>query len=373
MSPLRVAIVIGTRPDAIKMAPVVQALRRRPDRFDTRVVATAQHREMLDQVLGVFGIEPDVDLDLMQAGQGLAELTARLLENLERLWRRLIPDVVLVQGDTTSSFAAALAAYYQKVPVGHVEAGLRSRNKYAPFPEEINRRLIGGIAELHFAPTDSARQHLLGEGVEDSRILVTGNTSIDALLHTVDWIRATGFRPESLNPAVFEGNKLVLVTAHRRESFGEGLQRICQALRMIGQSRPDAAVVYPVHPNPNVDQPVRASLADVRNIHLTAPLDYRTFIYTMARADVVLTDSGGVQEEAPSLHRPVLVLREVTERTEAIDAGCAELVGTDAARIVDRTLQLLDQPPTMPQTENPFGDGQAGERIARALLAWSRA
>ena len=372
MKKRKIALIIGTRPEAIKMAPVVLELRRHPDLFDAVVVATAQHRQMLDQVLEVFGIAPDVDLDLMQEGQGLGELTARLVSALESLWRTLAPDLVLVQGDTTSSFVAALAAYYRQIPVGHIEAGLRSHDKYAPFPEEINRRLIGALAELHFAPTEPARQNLLREGVAGERIVVTGNTSVDALLSTLQWIRATGFSPESLNYSLLDGKKLVLVTAHRRESFGEGLARICEALGEIGRRRPDAAVVYPVHPNPNVQQPVQASLGGIANVHLTRPLDYRTFVYMMARADVILTDSGGIQEEAPSLSKPVLVLREVTERTEAIETGVAELVGTETARIVDRTLALLDHSEERAPRPNPFGDGKAGERIVRAILEWIR-
>ncbi len=349
------------------MAPVIVALQREPQRFVTQVVATAQHREMLDHVLDVFGITPDVDLNLMRAGQQLGDLTAKLVVELETLWQQRRPDLVLVQGDTTSSFAAALVAYYRKITLGHVEAGLRSGRKYAPFPEEMNRRLVGALADMHFAPTERARQHLLAEGVADRQITVTGNTGVDALLLTLERIRTTGFIPSEPCLASLDGRPMILVTAHRRESFGEGLQNICEALRTITRVRPDATLIYPVHPNPSVAGPVRERLDGIANIHLTAPLDYPTFVYAMARADLILTDSGGVQEEAPSLGKPVLVMREVTERTEAVDLGVAELVGTSPDRIVSRTLDLLNQPPASRPSTNPFGDGRAGERIVRTI------
>lgn len=364
----KAALVIGTRPEAIKMAPVVFAFRRHRDEFETQVVATAQHRELLDQVLGVFQITPDVDLDLMQEAQGLGDLTARLLMNLESLWRRTAPDVVVVQGDTTSSFAAALAAYYLKVPIGHVEAGLRSKDKHAPFPEEMNRRMVDALADYCFAPTEQSRTNLLAEGISDGRITVTGNTGIDALLWMQDHIQKIGFVPAQLHPVLDEGKKVVLVTAHRRESFGDGVQNICEAVKRISRSRPEVAIVYAVHPNPNVRGPVNEQLGGISNVYLMPPLDYATFVYAMARAQVILTDSGGIQEEVPSLGKPVLVMRKVTERSEAIDQGMAELVGTEVSRIVSRTLELLDHPPEMFSRANPFGDGHAGERIVQTLL-----
>lgn len=350
------------------MAPVVLELQRHRDRFETMVVATAQHRDMLDRVLETFGIKPDVDLDLMRENQELADLTARLLTSLEALWHRTLPDVVLVQGDTTSSFAAGLAAYYLKIPIGHIEAGLRTRDKYAPFPEEMNRRLVDAMADYHFAPTELSRKNLLSEGIPDDRIYVTGNTGIDALLLTLERIRVTGFVPAELDPAVFGRKKLILVTAHRRESFGDGFVSICTALKTLARSCPDAAIIYPVHPNPNVKGPVLDYLDGIANIHLTVPLDYQTFVYVMARADVILTDSGGIQEEAPSLRKPVLVMRDATERTEAVEAGVAELVGTETSRIVQRTVEILARPKALHSRNNPFGDGHAAERIVRIIL-----
>ncbi|MDP3703007.1 MAG: UDP-N-acetylglucosamine 2-epimerase (non-hydrolyzing) [Candidatus Omnitrophota bacterium] len=369
MTPRMIAIVIGTRPEAIKMAPVVLAFQKRRDRFNTRVVVTAQHREMLDEVLQLFGIEPDVDLDLMREGQGLPDLTARLLTDLAALWRRDRPDVVLVQGDTTSSFAAALAAFYAKVPIGHVEAGLRTHDNAAPFPEEINRRLIDTMADDYFAPTPEARENLLREGVRPHQIVITGNTGIDALLSMQERIHASGFTPAEPSPAALTGKKLVLVTAHRRESFGAGLRNICMGLKAIARECAEVAIVYPVHPNPQVQAPVRALLEGVANIHLTAPLDYQSFVYLMSRANLILTDSGGIQEEAPSLRKPVLVMREATERMEAVAMGVAELVGTEPSRIVERTRALLARPAVSGNGDNPFGDGHAAERIVQAVEA----
>lgn len=368
MKPVKVAIVMGTRPEAIKMSPVVSALRLRPDSFEATVVATGQHKEMLAQVLDIFDIKPDVDLDVMRADQGLAELTVRLLTSLDRLWRETPPDIVLVQGDTTSSFAASLAAYYLKLPIGHVEAGLRTRDKYAPFPEEMNRRLVDALADLYFAPTEKARQSLLAEGAPPEDIFVTGNTGIDALLHTLERIQATRFVPPDLNPAMRDYKKLVLITAHRRESFGDGFINICDALHGLARRFPGAAFVYPVHPNPNVQKPVRDRLAGIANMFLIEPLEYRTFVYLMGRANVILTDSGGIQEEAPSLGKPVLVMRGATERMEAVEAGVAELVGTDLERIVERTAEALERPVRISPGANPFGDGRAAERIARIIL-----
>mgnify|MGYP001619708311 CR=1 FL=1 len=368
MEPRTIAMVMGTRPDAIKMAPVALECRQYPDQLKSMIVLTAQHRQMLDQVLDVFELVPDVDLDLMRENQRLGDLTARLLTALDALWQRARPDLVLVQGDTTSSMAAALAAYYLKIPIGHVEAGLRTQEKYAPFPEEMNRRLIAALADVHFAPTPTARENLVREGIADPSIHVTGNTGIDALLHTVAWIRRTGFIPQELDSAIFDYGHLVLVTAHRRESFGEGVRGICEGLKAVARARPDAAIVYPVHPNPNVQAPVHAALRDVPNIYLTTPLAYRSFVYVMGRADVILTDSGGIQEEAPSLGKPVLVMRQATERVEAVDAGVSELIGTDAVRIAERTLAILEQPKPLVAGANPFGDGRAAERIIQVML-----
>lgn len=351
------------------MAPILMELRRRASEFGTMVVVTAQHRDMLDQVLDIFDIEPDVDLNLMTAGQTLGNLTARLLTHLEDFWLRDRPDIILVQGDTTSSFVAGLVAYYLKVTLGHVEAGLRTQDKFAPFPEEMNRRLVDAMADYHFAPTDESRKNLLSERVPSDRIYVTGNTGIDALLLTLERNRQTGFAPKGLDPAIFQREKLILVTAHRRESFGERLLDICAALKEIARSCPDAAIVYPVHRNPNVRGPVLSLLEGLANIHLVDPLDYQTFVYMMARADVILTDSGGIQEEAPSLGVPVLIMRDATERVEAVQAGVAELVGTSTERIVQRTLGLIRHPKPLRTGANPFGDGRAAERIVQALAA----
>jgi len=358
---------MGTRPEAIKMAPVVLELHRRHAEFDPLVVATAQHRGMLDQVLTLFDITPDVDLDVMREGQGLGDLTARLLTMLQDLWERTRPDVVLVQGDTTSSFVGSLTAYYAHIPIGHIEAGLRTHNKYAPFPEEMNRHLIDAMADLCFAPTQASRANLIAERVPEARVYVTGNTGIDALLLTVERNRAHGFTPQGVTAEVFERTKLVLVTGHRRESFGDGFTNICDALSGLARARPDVSIVYPVHPNPNVQGPVTERLAGVPNVHLIAPLDYQTFVYVMNRSDLIITDSGGVQEEAPSLNKPVLVMRAATERNEAIEAGIAELVGTDTSRIVTRALHLLETPRSIDASENPFGDGHASQRIVSIL------
>lgn len=350
------------------MAPVVLQFLAHRDHFDTEVVVTAQHRQILDPVLELFGIKPHVDLDLMKENQGLADLTARLLTNLERLWHQAPPDLVLVQGDTTSSFTAGLAAYYLKVPIGHVEAGLRTRDKYAPFPEEMNRRFIDEMADYHFAPTEESRKNLLREAVPEGQIYVTGNTGIDALLLTLEQLRATGFVPPNVEPAVFSYKKLILVTAHRRESFGNALVNICAGVRAIARAYPDAAIVYPVHPNPNVKGPVYDHLQGSANIYLTGPLEYKTFVYMMARADVILTDSGGIQEEAPSLGKPVLVMRDATERIEAVESGVATLVGTEPSQIIERTVEVLEHPKALRPGNNPFGDGHASERIVRAIL-----
>lgn len=368
----RIGVVFGTRPEAIKLAPVVKALRQ-TGTFEVRVCVTAQHRQMLDQVLALFAIAPDVDLDLMQPGQDLTDLTARVLVGMRGVLQDWRPDLLLVQGDTTTTLAASLAAHYEKIAVGHVEAGLRTGNLYAPWPEEMNRRLTTVLAALHFPPTPWARDNLLREGVAAEVVQVTGNTVIDALLEVVarlasDGALRTGLERQFgfLNPV----RRLVLVTGHRRESFGPGFEQICQALRALGE-REDIEIVYPVHLNPNVQEPVRRILGACANVHLIEPLDYLPFVYLMSRAYLIVTDSGGIQEEAPSLGKPVLVMRDTTERPEAVEAGTAKLVGTDRGRIVAEATRLLEDAAAyraMAQAHNPYGDGKAAERIAAFIV-----
>jgi UDP-N-acetylglucosamine 2-epimerase (non-hydrolysing) len=370
---IKTLIIMGTRPEAIKMAPVVRELARRPGQFLVRVCATAQHREMLDQVLRIFDIVPDVDLALMQPGQTPTQVAARVFEKLEPVLLAERPDWVLVQGDTTTVLAAAIAAHYHRVRVGHVESGLRSYDRANPFPEEMNRTLADHASDLHFVPTDQARQNLLREGFRDATIRVTGNTVIDALLHVV----ARPFEPNEDDLAMVRDDprRVVLVTAHRRENFGAPLESICDALRTLA-GRGDVRIVYPVHLNPNVWSPVHAALAGVPGVTLLAPVDYRTLVWLLQRSTLVLTDSGGIQEEAPSLGKPVLVLREVTERPEGVEAGTARVVGTDAARIVDEANRLLDDAAAyeaMARAVNPYGDGHAAARIADALMEWNDA
>lgn len=361
-SRVRILCTVGTRPEAIKMAPVVQALRREPW-ADVRVLATAQHREMLDQVLRLFDIDPDVDLDLMRPDQSLPELTARLITALDHTLASESPDIVLAQGDTTTVMAASLACFYRRVPFGHVEAGLRTWDYDNPFPEEMNRVVAGRLARWHFAPTVGARANLLREGTPDERIFVTGNTVIDALLQVAAREIPLGV---DLDPA----RRLVLVTAHRRESFGAPFEDLCRAIRAIADRNPDVEVLYPVHPNPNVRRTVGRVLGDHPRIRLTEPLDYGPFVMAMKRAYLVLTDSGGVQEEAPALARPVLVMRVETERPEAVQAGVVRLVGTDFTAITTEAQRLLDDPHAyraMARGISPYGDGQAAGRIVAAL------
>jgi UDP-N-acetylglucosamine 2-epimerase (non-hydrolysing) len=371
MAQPRVLTIFGTRPEAIKMAPVVQALAKSAD-FRSLVCITAQHREMLDQVLDLFNIKPDIDLNLMRPGQDLAELTTAILSGVQRAIAEAKPDFVLVHGDTTTTMAASIAAYYARVPVGHVEAGLRTGNIYAPFPEEVNRKVAGVIASLHFAPTERARERLLAEAVPSKSIHVTGNTVIDALMSVsarIDRDPALRAELDARIPALDARRKIVLVTGHRRESFGSGFENICGALAVIAK-RDDVQIVYPVHLNPNVQEPVRRILGLRSNVHLCEPLDYLAFVRLMGRADIILTDSGGIQEEAPSLKKPVLVMREVTERPEAVEAGTVRLVGTDEALIVSETMRLLDDPEAraaMTMAQNPYGDGFAAPRIVKAL------
>jgi len=364
---IRVLSVFGTRPEAIKMAPVVRALQGAPDRFESIICVSAQHRAMLDQVLRVFGLQADYDLDLMTAAQSPAEVTARVLERLPPLLRQIRPDVLLVQGDTMTSFAAAFAAYLERIPSGHVEAGLRTGNRYQPFPEEMNRVLTARLASIHFAPTTQARTALLSEGVPPADVHLTGNTVIDALLQTVQ--PNYSFRSPQL-ASLDPGRRLVLVTTHRRESFGAPLQATCAAIRELAGRHPDLQFVLPVHPNPQVKQTVERLLCDLPGMFLIEPVDYLEFVHLMNRAYLVLTDSGGVQEEAPSLGKPVLVLREVTERPEGVEAGTAVIVGTDRDRIVKVAGELLTSRQAyerMANAVNPYGDGQASGRIVSAL------
>ena len=366
----KVLIIVGTRPEAIKLAPVIMQLERRSDRFVSRVCATAQHREMLDQALAPFDIKPDHDLNIMVPGQSLAQVTACAVAGLERVIVEEQPDIVLVQGDTTTAFCGALASYYHQVKVGHVEAGLRTGNKYAPFPEEINRRLISQLADYHFAPTGHAREALVGEGIAASATYVTGNTAIDALLWVLERIREVPPElPDGLAEAV-GGRQMILVTGHRRESFGEGFENICRAIREVADTFPDVVFVYPVHLNPNVREPVERILGGHERIYLTEPIPYAPFVWLMDRAIIVLTDSGGVQEEAPSLGKPVLVMREITERPEGIEAGNARLVGVRQERIVNELTRLLRHPEErakMTTINNPYGDGKASIRIVEIL------
>lgn len=361
--PARLAFIVGTRPEAIKLAPVVLAARERPERFEARVVATGQHREMLEPIWAEFGIAPDVDLAIMQPDQSPEQVTRAALEGLERALGQIAPDCVLVQGDTTTTFAGALAAFYRGVPVAHVEAGLRTGDRTQPWPEEMNRRLTTQLADHHFAPTEGARRSLLREGVDDARIRVTGNTAIDALLRTVERARRRG----EIEPA---SGPILLVTAHRRENHGPPLARICDALLELARRFPQLEIVYPVHMSPRVRRTVLPRLEGQARITLREPAGYRDFVIAMQRARVLLTDSGGIQEEAPSLGRPVLVMRETTERPEAVEAGTARLVGTDPARIVAEVSRLLEDDAhyrRMTSAANPYGDGKAAGRILDAL------
>jgi UDP-N-acetylglucosamine 2-epimerase (non-hydrolysing) len=367
MSRRKVVTIIGTRPEAIKMAPVIRELARHGDAFEHVLVTTAQHREMLDQVLGAFDIKPDVDLSLMQQNQSLAAFASRSLVSLSELLSELNPDAILVQGDTTTVMSAALAAFYQGVQVGHVEAGLRSFDRRNPFPEEINRRIAGCLSSLHFAPTERARQNLLREGVPDETVFVTGNTVVDALKS----IRLEErFDDETLARLDYTGRRILLVTAHRRENHGARLRSICRALKTLVASFDDVEVVYPVHLNPNVSGAVHEELDGVARVHLVKPVSYTDLLRLMSRCYLILTDSGGIQEEAPSFHKPVLVLRELTERPEVIEAGAGKITGTESSRIVEVAGELLTDAreyAKMSSVENPFGDGHAAERIVRIL------
>ena len=373
MAKKKVLTVFGTRPEAIKMAPLVHALAV-DDRFEAKCCVTAQHREMLDQVLELFEIIPDYDLNLMKAGQTLNDVTARILLELKPVLQEFKPEVVLVHGDTATTFAASLAAYYEQIDVGHVEAGLRTGNIYSPWPEEANRKLTGALTKYHFAPTHTSKDNLLQENYAAENISVTGNTVIDALLMVKDKIDSDKDLNATLSaqfPFLDESKKLILVTGHRRESFGGGFERICESLAITAQAHPETQILYPMHLNPNVREPVNRILAGIDNVHLIEPQQYLPFIYLMNRAYIILTDSGGIQEEAPSLGKPVLVMRDTTERPEAVEAGTVKLVGTDVEIIVENLNQLLTDESeyhAMSFAHNPYGDGKACQRILNELV-----
>lgn len=361
--------VFGTRPEAIKMCPLVLAMREYPEYIQPVVAVTAQHREMLDQVLELFGITPDYDLNIMTSGQTLYDVTARALTGLKAVMEAARPDMVLVHGDTTTTFAGALAAFYAQIPVGHVEAGLRTGNKYSPYPEEMNRKLTGALADMHFAPTATSKANLLRENIAPENILVTGNTVIDALQTTVrpDY----HFADEDFNQVFASGKRLILLTTHRRENLGEPMRHVYRALKGVLESHEDVEAIFPVHKNPKVREIVDQELGHLSQVHLIEPMDYEPFANLMAKADIVLTDSGGIQEEAPALGKPVLVLRDTTERPEAVSAGTVKLVGTAYADVLRETNRLLDDAEhyrSMAEAANPYGDGRACERIIRAIL-----
>ena len=372
----KILLVFGTRPEAIKMAPLVKALQKDTEHFETRVCVTAQHRQMLDQVLEVFGITPEYDLNIMAPNQDLYDITAKVLLGLREVLKDFRPDTVLVHGDTTTSMAASLAAFYMQIPVGHVEAGLRTYNMLSPWPEEMNRQVTDRICTYYFAPTEQSRANLLQENIDAKKIFITGNTVIDALLMAVDIISTTAGVKEKMAKELQEkgytvgDREYILVTGHRRENFGDGFLHICKAIKELAALHPEMDIVYPVHLNPNVQKPVYELLSGLSNVYLISPLDYLPFIYAMQHSTLLLTDSGGVQEEAPSLGKPVLVMRDTTERPEAVDAGTVKLVGTNAEAIVSNVPALLldkEMYKRMSETHNPYGDGQACERIIAAL------
>lgn len=373
----KIMLVFGTRPEAIKMAPLVHRLKAESDVFDVRVCVTAQHRQMLDQVLKIFEIVPDIDLDIMKPGQDLFDVTTRVLQGMRDVFSKDKPDAVLVHGDTTTALAAAIAGFYAGIPVGHVEAGLRTNDLYAPFPEEFNRQVASKVTRWHFAPTTLSRANLITERVSESSITVTGNTVIDALHWVLDRIASDADRSAQLThslsealPFNWQAQRFVLITGHRRENFGDGFLQICEALRELASRFAHVRFVYPVHLNPNVRKPVRSLLAGLSNVHLVEPLDYEPFVYLLKHSYLVLTDSGGIQEEAPSLGKPVLVMRDVTERPEAVDAGTVELVGANKERIVAGVSRLLedeDHYSKMSHSHNPYGDGKACDRILAVL------
>ncbi len=367
----KIMVVCGTRPEAIKMAPLIKRLKQNPT-FETTLCSTGQHREMLDQVMSLFELTPDIDLGIMKAGQDLIDITTGVMLGLKEQFAKSRPDVVLVHGDTNTTFATTLAAYYHRIPVHHVEAGLRTGNLLSPWPEEGNRKLTGALAACHYAPTESSRQNLLREGVDEQQIAVTGNTVIDALLDVSQKLDDNAALRASIAdtlPAIEHNKKLILVTGHRRENFGDGFENICKAIAQIAQ-RNDVQIIYPVHLNPNVQEPVNRHLKACSNVHLIASQGYLAFTFLMKQSHIILTDSGGIQEEAPSLGKPVLVMRDTTERPEAVDAGTVALVGTDQQRIVSSITALLDDPAAwqaMSRSTNPYGDGTASEQIIRVM------
>ena len=369
MEKIKLMTVFGTRPEAIKMCPLVLEMRKYPDYIQPIVAVTAQHREMLDQVLDLFGIVPDYDLNIMTSGQTLYDVTTRALMGLKPVMEEAQPDMVLVHGDTTTTFAGALAAFYAQIPVGHVEAGLRTGNKYSPYPEEMNRKLTGAIADMHFAPTGTSKANLLKENVQPENILVTGNTVIDALQTTVH--SDYHFADEDFNKVFATGHKLILMTTHRRENLGEPMRHVYRALKSVLETHEDVEAIFPVHKNPKVREIVNQELGHLSRVHLIEPMDYEPFANLMAKVDIVLTDSGGIQEEAPALGKPVLVLRDTTERPEAVDAGTVKLVGTAYEDVLRETSRLLDDANhyrSMAEAANPYGDGKACERIIKAIL-----
>ena len=369
MKKLRLMTVFGTRPEAIKMCPLVLEMHKYPEYIEPIVAVTAQHREMLDQVLELFAIKPDYDLNIMQSGQTLYDITTRALLGLKEVIEEAKPDMVLVHGDTTTTFAGSLAAFYAQVPVGHVEAGLRTGNKYSPYPEEMNRKLTGSIADMHFAPTSTSKENLLKENVNPEAIMVTGNTVIDALQTTVK--ANYEFADTEFNKIFARGNRLILMTTHRRENLGEPMRNVYKALRKVLETHADVEAIFPVHKNPKVREIVQEELGGLERVHLIEPMDYEPFANLMGKVDIVLTDSGGIQEEAPALGKPVLVLRDTTERPEAVDAGTVKLVGTGYEDVLRETNLLLDDPAhyqKMAEAANPYGDGKACERIIRAIL-----
>ncbi len=369
MAKLKVMTVFGTRPEAIKMCPLVLEMRKHPDEIEPLVAVTAQHREMLDQVLHLFGITPDYDLNIMSAGQTLYDVTEKALRGLQKVLEEAKPDLVLVHGDTTTTFAGALAAFYAQIPVGHVEAGLRTGNKYSPFPEEMNRKLTGALADYHFAPTATSKANLLRENVPEAKIVVTGNTVIDALKTTVK--KDYRFDDDALHEVLDSGKRLILMTTHRRENLGEPMRHVYKALCEVLRTHPGVEAIFPVHKNPKVRQIVDEELGHLPQVHLIEPLDYEPFANLMARVDIVLTDSGGIQEEAPALGKPVLVLRDTTERPEAVSAGTVKLIGTAYEDVLRETNLLLDDVAhyrSMAEAVNPYGDGEACARIVNRIL-----
>jgi UDP-N-acetylglucosamine 2-epimerase (non-hydrolysing) len=373
----KIMLVFGTRPEAIKMAPLYHALKERSDLFETQVCVTAQHRQMLDQVLRVFDVKADIDLDLMKAGQDLFDVTSSVLLGMREVLESEQPDILLVHGDTTTTLASAIAGFYAGISVGHIESGLRTHDLYAPFPEEFNRQVASKVTKWHFAPTALSRQNLLNEGIPEIQISVTGNTVIDALFWVLDRIESDVHRQASISkflkerlPFSWQQDRFVLITGHRRENFGDGFMKICEALKELAMRYPDVHFVYPVHLNPNVQEPVNSILLGLSNVHLITPLDYEPFVYLLKHCYLVLTDSGGIQEEAPSLGKPVLVMRDVTERPEAVDAGTVRLVGANRERIIHNVSELLDNQITykkMSLSHNPYGDGNACKKIIDVL------